>query len=125
MSHQTNKILKNNYIVLAFFVFIFFGPIVMAHVLFKNAGYWNLKTMNAGQLIQPVVSLSKFNLRYLDGKIFNPSTLKGKWWLLYVNTKECDHTCEMNLHMMHQVWVALGKDQDRVGRLYFSSMESR
>ena len=41
-----------------------------------------------------------------------------EWSLLYVRTSDCDETCREHLVRLAQVHAALGRDQDRIRRMY-------
>ena len=70
-----------------------------------------------GSIISPARPLSHFSLPTADGATLNVDDLHGHWTLLYVGGA-CDLLCEANLFKMRQVRLALGKDTDRVQRLY-------
>jgi hypothetical protein len=62
---------------------------------------------NYGELIEP---------RPLAGPVFEP--LRGKWLLVAFDAPSCDAYCEKKLYFMRQIRTALGKDQDRVERVW-------
>lgn len=55
--------------------------------------------------------------------LFDPSAgmrerhLHGKWNLIYLADGECDRKCEQRLYVMRQLWIAMGKDSDRLQRV--------
>ena len=73
--------------------------------------------MNYGELIEPL-SLSDPELPRLDGGSFRLSQLRGKWVLLQVDSATCGDRCRKKLLYMRQARLALGKDADRVERVW-------
>jgi hypothetical protein len=72
---------------------------------------------NYGQLIEPR-SLSDPELRRLDGGSFRLSQLRGKWVLLQVDSADCGDSCRKKLVYMRQARLALGKDAERIERVW-------
>ena len=54
----------------------------------------------------------------LDGEPFRLSQLRGKWLLLQIDSGECGDRCRRKLVYMRQARLALGKDADRVERVW-------
>jgi cytochrome oxidase Cu insertion factor (SCO1/SenC/PrrC family) len=48
----------------------------------------------------------------------NRATLRGKWTLIYLGPGDCAVPCRQALEEMRQARRALGRDMDRVQRLY-------
>ena len=76
--------------------------------------------MNYGELIEPR-PLSDAELRLPDGGVLRPSQLRGKWVLLQIDSGTCDDGCRRKLVYMRQARLALGKDADRVERVWLLS----
>ncbi len=72
---------------------------------------------NYGELIEPR-SLSDPELRRLDGGSFRLSQLRGKWVLLHIDSAACGDSCEKKLAYMRQARLALGKDAERIERVW-------
>jgi hypothetical protein len=72
---------------------------------------------NYGELIEPR-SLSDPELRRLDGGSFHLSQLRGKWVLLQVDSAACGDGCQKKLVYMRQARLALGKDAERIERVW-------
>ena len=73
--------------------------------------------MNYGELLPPA-PLADPELQMPAGQEFRLSALRGKWVLLQADSGDCQASCRQKLHSMRQVRAALGKDQDRVERVY-------
>lgn len=72
---------------------------------------------NYGELIAPRL-LSDTELRLLDGSSFRLSRLRGKWLLLQLDSAACGDACRSKLVTMRQARLALGRDADRVERVW-------
>jgi hypothetical protein len=57
-------------------------------------------------------------LRGIDAQPFRVSQLRGKWILLQLDSGDCGEECRKKLVYMRQVRLALGKDADRVERVW-------
>lgn len=82
---------------------------------------------NHGDLIQPVQPMPEAKdlpLRTLQGKAVNPSSLKGQWLLVSVGGGACDPTCEKDLYLQRQLRESLGRDKDRVDRVWLVTDEA-
>jgi len=69
---------------------------------------------NYGELLAP---------RPLTGAPFE--ALRGRWVLVAVDTSACDAWCERKLYYLRQLQRALGKDMDRVERLWLLTDRGR
>jgi cytochrome oxidase Cu insertion factor (SCO1/SenC/PrrC family) len=72
---------------------------------------------NYGELIAPRI-LSDPELRRPDGGEFRLSQLRGKWVLLQVDSAACGEACRKKLVYMRQARLALGKEAERVERVW-------
>ena len=72
---------------------------------------------NYGELVEPR-PLSDPELYRLDGGRFRISELRGKWVLLQVDSADCGDHCRRKLVYMRQVRLALGKDAERIERVW-------
>jgi len=76
---------------------------------------------NHGTLIQPVQPMPEAGalpLRNLQGAPVLPTSLKGQWLLVSVAGGACDATCEKDLDLQRQLRASLGRDKDRVDRVW-------
>lgn len=73
--------------------------------------------VNYGDLIE-ARPLADPVLRGTDAKPFRLSQLRGKWILLQLDSGDCDEECRKKLVYMRQVRLALGKDAERVERVW-------
>lgn len=76
---------------------------------------------NHGALIQPVRTMPEpaaLPLRNLQGAPVLPASLKGQWLLVSVAGGACDPACEKTLYLQRQLRESLGRDKDRVDRVW-------
>ena len=73
--------------------------------------------VNYGDLIE-TRPLTDPVLRGIDAKPFRLSQLRGKWILLQLDSGDCSEECRKKLVYMRQVHLALGKDAERVERVW-------
>jgi hypothetical protein len=74
---------------------------------------------NYGTLILPTRSLPDLALRRLDGTPQPASALRGQWLLVAVGPSGCDAECDKRLFMQRQLREMLGKERDRVDKVWF------
>ncbi|UAA38871.1 hypothetical protein KIH87_00390 [Paraneptunicella aestuarii] len=99
---MTDQKIKANRRIMLLLAVTFIVPVVLAK--FALEGDWfNRAATNKGTLMQPA----------LDFSLLYPERDK-KWYISFITDKPCDSQCELALYSLNQVWVALGKEQDRV-----------
>lgn len=79
---------------------------------------------NHGALIQPVRAMPEpaaLPLHNLQGAPVLPASLKGQWLLVSVASAECDAACERTLYLQRQLRESLGRDKDRIDRVWLVS----
>jgi hypothetical protein len=80
-----------------------------------------LGTANRGALVQPPRPLDDLVLRDEAGISVKYSELEPRWTMVIPAAGgHCDETCERNLYVTRQVHVAMGKEFNRLRRLYIS-----
>jgi len=98
------------------------APFVLAYFAYE---YWQPSgRMNHGELIEPRI-LPVTPLVQLDGEPFRLADLKGKWLMLHADSGACGDSCRKQLYFMRQVRLALGKDFDRIGRVWLITDDVR
>jgi cytochrome oxidase Cu insertion factor (SCO1/SenC/PrrC family) len=76
---------------------------------------------NHGELIaptRPMPASDALPLTDLQGHAVSTTALKGQWLLLTVAGGECDARCEKHLYWQRQVREVLGKEKDKVDRVW-------
>ncbi|WP_309678415.1 hypothetical protein [Polaromonas sp.] len=73
---------------------------------------------NFGELVDPQRPLPALATQTLDGRSGELSALRGQWLLLSVAGGACDARCESNLYFQRQLREALGKEKERLDRVW-------
>ena len=82
---------------------------------------------NYGTLIEPLRPLpdaAALPLRQIDGQPVDPAALRGQWLLVVVADGACDADCEHLLYAQRQLRESLGREKDRVDRVWFVTGET-
>lgn len=75
---------------------------------------------NYGTLLQPGLPIPPaLGLRTLEGAPFAAEALKGQWLLVIVDDGECGAECEKRLFMQRQLREMLGREGDRLDKVWF------
>jgi hypothetical protein len=97
---------------------VFLGPMAVAMALYFTGFQLRPEgTTQHGILFQPARSLPDLSMTVLSRK-GGSATLSGKWTLIYIGPGDCPADCRQALVEMRQGRRALGRDMDRVQRLY-------
>lgn len=74
---------------------------------------------NYSTLIQPSRALpADLPLRTLDGRTVAATSLHGQWLLVTVGPAACDAACDKRLFMQRQWRTMLGRDRDRLDKVW-------
>jgi cytochrome oxidase Cu insertion factor (SCO1/SenC/PrrC family) len=73
--------------------------------------------VNYGELIEPA-AMDGAGLQAVDGLPFDRESLEGRWVLVYSGPASCDDSCRTALYYTRQIRTAMGKEMDRVKRLW-------
>lgn len=73
---------------------------------------------NYGTLILPQRPLPALTLTDLQGHTVVAASLKDQWLLVVVAGGACDATCERQLYLQRQLREALGRDRDRLDKVW-------
>ncbi len=97
---------------------VFLGPMALAMGLYFSDFQWRPQaTTEHGELYRPVRPLPDFAIT-LPGSPSDNATLHGKWTLLHIGPGECGTECDAALVATRQVRRALGRDMERVQRVF-------
>ena len=95
-----------------------------APVVASYLSYYVIKPQgrtNHGTLITPPKPMSAekgLSFTNLQGQTVAPQALQGQWLLVSVAGGACDAACERQLYLQRQLREALGRDKDRVDRVW-------
>ena len=100
---------------------LFLLPVIVVFGLYYG-GVWRPAGSSAkGELIEPARPLELAGLRHADGKPAGIEAFQGKWSLIYIGDGACDEACRTALTYSRQTRLAVGKDMDRVQRLFMAT----
>jgi hypothetical protein len=74
-----------------------------------------------GELIDPQRELPKLVATDRNGAPVDFATLKGQWLLVAVADAACDALCEQQLYLQRQLRESLGREKDRMDRVWLVS----
>ena len=77
-----------------------------------------------GQLIDPQLPLPAVTATGADGTAIDMRSLKGQWLLVVVGKAGCDSVCEQHLYLQRQLRESLGREKERVDRVWLVSDEA-
>lgn len=99
---------------------LFFGPLLLASLWYRHADRWPLpqQRANHGELLIPIQTLEEIRITGLDGRPLASEVLRGRWSLVYPGAPTCNDACQHFLYQIRQVRTALGKETERVQRIY-------
>ena len=98
---------------LALIALVFLGPLAIAAWLYSHGNSPSGRT-NHGALLEPIVNVSD-----------RLSTVPDRSWvLLYRNPGNCDDACREALYTLRQARLMLGKEMDRVQRVFLHGESS-
>lgn len=73
---------------------------------------------NYAELILPARPMPVLVLTDLDGESVTGASLVGQWLLIAVGESACDTRCEKRLYLQRQLREMLGRDRERVDRVW-------
>lgn len=96
---------------------VFFGPLIgAAWLYYQGASLQPRARANHGALLEPIVSLHDLTP--------GSAVLEHRaWLLLYANDGSCADNCRKSLYTMRQSRLMLGKEMDRVMRVFLHGAE--
>jgi len=92
-----------------------------APVIASTLAYLTLRpeaTLNYGELLLPPSTISGQAFGRREGGSFRFAELSGKWVLVFSDTGACPATCLEKLTTLRQVRLALGRNAERVARVF-------
>jgi len=93
---------------------VFLGPLALAAWLyFAGPDLTPAGRTNNGALLEPIVNLAE---ALPDSPLH--AFGDGYWSLVYSNQAACDETCEYSLYTLRQSRLMLGKEMDRLVRVF-------
>ena len=102
---------KTFFILLATFIV----PIILGSILYWINPNFSSKSVNYGQLIEPIVVLNDNEITW-----YKPNTLIGKWTLAYMPT-HCNNRCFNNLKMIKSLHILMNDKMNRFQRVLLNT----
>jgi len=99
------------------------APVVVSYLAYF--GWRPQAQSNYGTLIVPPRPLPPADLRAIDGSVIPAAQLRGQWLLVVVAGSSCLLPCERLLYAQRQLREMLGRDRDRVEKLWLVGDEGR
>lgn len=84
----------------------------------RNALLGKLGTTNHGTFIQPTLDITKLPLWSEDDQPWRHGEQKIKWRLVIADDGQCREACQNALYMTRQVHIRIGKNAQRIERVY-------
>lgn len=100
-------------------VMVFVLPVLAVVVLHSTD--WRPEGKSYGELVQPPRQLTFPSLSTSGHQSFDAASWQGHWHLVYVSAQECGESCAADLHMLRQLHASLGKEIDRLQRIWLIS----
>lgn len=97
-------------------VMVFVLPVLAVVVLHSTD--WRPDGKSYGELVQPPRQLTFPSLTTSRHQPFDAAAWQGHWHLVYVTAQACDESCSADLHMLRQLHASLGKEIDRLQRVW-------
>ncbi len=107
---------KRNPYTVWFVVISFITPVVLAYLIFFFVDVSSFN--NHGEILNPIIHISSMELKDENKEIIPEDKLVKKWRLISFVSKDCDAECESQLFDIHQIYASLGKERDRVTRMF-------
>lgn len=115
------RIATKNKLVFLSLLALFMLPMLAAGIMFYTGRGIPVQTINHGDLLQPPLPFAKLALQDPQTKLsLAPTKLVGKWLLVYINPQSCAQSCLETLYKIRQTRTALGKNRDRLTRVFIS-----
>jgi cytochrome oxidase Cu insertion factor (SCO1/SenC/PrrC family) len=74
--------------------------------------------VNHGEILNPIMHISSFELKNDNGEIIPEKELTYKWRLISFVAKDCNQQCEKRLFDTRQIHTSLAKRQHRLLRMF-------
>lgn len=104
----------NNKKIMIVLAVVFILPVVLAKLALEFE-WFNRAATNKGALLDPVLDITP---------LYAETTPPSIWRLAYVIPQHCDEACKNAIFSIHQVWLALGREGDRVQALIITTENS-
>jgi cytochrome oxidase Cu insertion factor (SCO1/SenC/PrrC family) len=98
-----------------FVVLAFVAPVALAYIMYFTGAMTTYS--NHGEILNPLVDISRFELKDSAGKDIDREKFTHQWVLISFVGSECSEQCNARLYDSRQVHKSLGEDQERIDRM--------
>ena len=98
---------------------VFFGPLVVATIMYYGGHFQPEGRTNHGALLEPIIAVAE---QLPDSEVIARGD--GYWSLIYSESGQCGNPCEMALVTIRQSQKMLGKEMDRLKRVFLHGESS-
>ena len=98
---------------------VFFGPLAVATWMYYGGALQPVGRTNHGALLEPIISVVEILPESAIGELGD-----GYWILVYSNAGDCSEACKDSLYTLRQSRKMLGKEMDRLKRLFLHGESS-
>lgn len=98
---------------------VFFGPLAVAAVMYYGGYFQPAGRTNHGALLEPIVSVVE-----LLPNLTVAGRIDGVWVLVHADEGTCADACQDALYTLRQSRLMLGKERDRLKRLFLHGESS-
>ena len=119
---DANRTARGRFLMISVFM-VCVAPVVLSYLTYYFIRPTSLKSY--GDLIQPTRAIPSIEGAVVghpksepDRAVINLNQLKGQWLMVSVGDVNCKDDCEKNLYFQRQIHTALGKERERVDRVW-------
>ncbi|WP_416306842.1 hypothetical protein [Neptunicella sp. SCSIO 80796] len=93
---------------------VFVVPVILAKLALE-LDWFNKGATNKGQLLDPVLDMSP---------LYPADSAPTIWRVVYIMPAQCEQRCQNALYSINQVWLALGRENERVSPVIITTASS-
>jgi hypothetical protein len=103
---------------LVYVALVFAVPMALALVLHVSGWRPEGRSLQHGELVQPARPLPDVVLHTAAGPARKLSDWRHRWLMVYAARLPCEAACESTLDLMRRVWLAQGREAQRVDLMF-------
>jgi cytochrome oxidase Cu insertion factor (SCO1/SenC/PrrC family) len=123
MNAATGDLRKKNLRTVGALAALFLLPLLASFWMYYGGAWRPAGRTNHGELIEPVRSLPRAELRDSRGNVASADLFHEKWALVYVGDGQCDEACRSSLYFMRQTRLSLNNEMTRVARVFLATSQ--
>ncbi|MDT8282783.1 MAG: SCO family protein [Gammaproteobacteria bacterium] len=99
-----------------FVVLSFLVPVALAYIMYFFVDVNSFS--NHGEILDPIISIVDLKLKDESSEVIAEQQFTHQWALISFLGKECDQPCAKRLYDTRQIHTSLGKDKERLKRIF-------